>query len=236
MKDLPDTKILEFCKLKISEKQQELLSDLLAKNQEGELTIDEEKQLDELIIFSEDKTLQKAEALRIAFERGLISESPKQKTPAEEISRDVKSRDFVNSYRKYPLSFIAPTILLIIGELSNKDSYSTKIWLQRKGYNVNVVNSFSDAIEVIIDFTLGNRPTIILLDCNTFYLDIGDLDTEKGNLLQVIAQDINIPLVALVSNESDSIGLEKTFLQVKNLDSFESLIQEQLTIQLKAVV
>ena len=71
--ELPDADVLALARLQISDGLQEIFSDLLDKNGEGLLTADEKRQLDELGELCEQKTLQKAEALNIAVERGLIA-------------------------------------------------------------------------------------------------------------------------------------------------------------------
>ena len=219
MKELSDTEILELSELKISEKQQELLSDLLAKSREGELTIEEEKQLDELITISEEKTLQKAEALRIAVERGLSLRDFKQETSHKAETRsEADAGSFINSSAR-------PTILLL-DNIDNFESRTTREWLEARGYNVSRVDSLIEVIEEIIDFTLKARPKMILL--------IGDFHSEVPewlDLLSDIAQTKEIPLIAYNANEGELVGFEESILQVKNLVSFKSLIQNLLTVQ-----
>ena len=70
---MSDAEILALTKIQISSEEQERLSDLLFRNRETGLSLDEQQELDLLIEISERNMLRKSEALRIAVERGLIN-------------------------------------------------------------------------------------------------------------------------------------------------------------------
>lgn len=72
VEQLSDAEVLALADLKMSAEQQELLHDLLDKNGEGELTSAEKEQLDAMMEIYDDALLRKAQALRVAVERGLI--------------------------------------------------------------------------------------------------------------------------------------------------------------------
>lgn len=67
-----DSEVLALTELQISPAQQKLLDKFQEKNGEGTLTSAEEKQFDALMEIYEDALLKKAQALRVAVERGLI--------------------------------------------------------------------------------------------------------------------------------------------------------------------
>lgn len=69
---LSDQHILALTKLKMEPEQQARLSNLLAQNRENQLTNKETKQLDSLMQKYRQGLKQKAEALKIAVERGVI--------------------------------------------------------------------------------------------------------------------------------------------------------------------
>ena len=64
--------VIALAELKMPPKQQNVLHKLLEKNGDGQLTDTERTRLDELIEIYEETTLRKAQALRVAVERGLI--------------------------------------------------------------------------------------------------------------------------------------------------------------------
>ncbi len=68
---LPDNQILALCELQMEPKQNEELSDLLAHNREGGLNELDRVRLDDLIQIYRRGLLCKAQALKIAVERGL---------------------------------------------------------------------------------------------------------------------------------------------------------------------
>lgn len=72
LENLSDAEILVLTKMKISPEKQERLSELLYKNREIGLNSEEQEELDLIIEICELNNLKKAEALRIAVERGLI--------------------------------------------------------------------------------------------------------------------------------------------------------------------
>ena len=69
---LSDSEVLALAELKMPTEQQEILHDLLDKNGEGELTKEETEQLDAMMEIYEEATLRKAQAMRVAVERGLM--------------------------------------------------------------------------------------------------------------------------------------------------------------------
>ena len=72
VEQLADSEVLALADLKMSAEQQEILHNLLDKNGEGKLTKAEKKQLDAMMEIYDDALLRKAQALRVAVERGLI--------------------------------------------------------------------------------------------------------------------------------------------------------------------
>ncbi len=71
VEELSDEEVLKLCDLQMSRKQQKELSNLLAKNREGELDDAGRARLDELMEIYQDGMVRKAEALMIAVKRGL---------------------------------------------------------------------------------------------------------------------------------------------------------------------
>ncbi len=71
MKSLSDEQVLAICDLQMEPKQQEVFSDLLAGQQEGQLNDIEIYQLDELMQVYRRGLVHKAGALKVAVERGL---------------------------------------------------------------------------------------------------------------------------------------------------------------------
>jgi len=70
---LSDSEVLALTELQISPTQQKLMDEFQEKNGEGALTNDERRQFDALMEIYEDALLRKAQALRVAVERGLIA-------------------------------------------------------------------------------------------------------------------------------------------------------------------
>ena len=68
---LADKEVLALTELQLSDEQQTVLSDLLAKNQDGTLDAEGRRQLDALMRVYEHGLLRKAQALRVAVQRGL---------------------------------------------------------------------------------------------------------------------------------------------------------------------
>ncbi len=68
---LSDEEVVMLTELQLSVDQQASLGDLLEKNQDGMLNIEERRQLDELTRLYESGLLRKAQALRVAVQRGL---------------------------------------------------------------------------------------------------------------------------------------------------------------------
>lgn len=71
VESLPDKQVLALCDLQMESEQQETLSDLLARNQEGQLTQAEVSQLDTLMQVYRRGLVRKAKALKVAVGRGL---------------------------------------------------------------------------------------------------------------------------------------------------------------------
>lgn len=71
LESLPDEQVLALCDMQMESEQQELFSDLLARNQEGQLNDTEVSQLDELMQVYRQGLVRKARALKVAVERGL---------------------------------------------------------------------------------------------------------------------------------------------------------------------
>jgi len=68
---LSDDQVLSLCDLEMDAAQQEELSELLARNREGQLSDVEHKRLDELMQIYRRGLVRKAQALKVAVERGL---------------------------------------------------------------------------------------------------------------------------------------------------------------------
>ena len=70
---LADENVLELSDMQMTEHQQTELSDLLALNRENQLAPNDRKRLDELLQIYSQGMVRKAEALKEAVHRGLIS-------------------------------------------------------------------------------------------------------------------------------------------------------------------
>ncbi|MBM3237168.1 hypothetical protein FJZ31_12825 [Candidatus Poribacteria bacterium] len=68
---LSDDDVLALTELQLTHEQQVTLNALLTKNREGMLNVDERHQLDEMMRIYEHGLLRKAQALRVAVQRGL---------------------------------------------------------------------------------------------------------------------------------------------------------------------
>ena len=66
-----DKEALALTELQLPTEEQETLNFLLARNQDDVLTVEERQQLDALICLYEQGLLRKAQALRVAVQRGL---------------------------------------------------------------------------------------------------------------------------------------------------------------------
>jgi hypothetical protein len=73
VESLPDDKILALCDVQMDLEQQEELGDLLARNREGLLDKAGRTRLDELMHIYRRGMVRKAQALKVAVERGLRS-------------------------------------------------------------------------------------------------------------------------------------------------------------------
>lgn len=71
VESLSDDQILDLCDAQMSQKQQEELSDLLARNREGLLGNAERARLDDLMQIYRRGMVRKAQALKVAVERRL---------------------------------------------------------------------------------------------------------------------------------------------------------------------
>jgi hypothetical protein len=69
---LNDEQLLALTKAEMGNRQQAHLSDLLARNREGTITATEQQQLHDLLQIYRRGLIRKAEAVRVAVERGLI--------------------------------------------------------------------------------------------------------------------------------------------------------------------
>jgi DNA-directed RNA polymerase specialized sigma24 family protein len=72
VEELSDEEVLALTELRLTDEQQAALDDLLARNQEGTLDAEGQRQLDELMRLYEHGLLRKSQALRVAVERELI--------------------------------------------------------------------------------------------------------------------------------------------------------------------
>ncbi len=71
--DLSDDQILNLCDLQLSEPEQTQMSLLLGKQRESELQLGEVEQLDRLLQVYRREMVRKAEAWKVAVERGLVN-------------------------------------------------------------------------------------------------------------------------------------------------------------------
>lgn len=71
VESLPDDWVLALCDMQMEPEQQEALSELLDRNREGQLNHEEANQLDELMQVYRGGLVRKAQALKVAVERGL---------------------------------------------------------------------------------------------------------------------------------------------------------------------
>jgi hypothetical protein len=69
--ELPDEEVLSLTKLQLTPKQEANLSELLTRNREGTLEDKGRRELDELMRLYEHGLPRKAQALRVAVQRGL---------------------------------------------------------------------------------------------------------------------------------------------------------------------
>lgn len=71
VEELPDDQVLALSELMMSQEQQDELSELLAQQREGALDETGRYRLDELVTIYRQGMLRKAQALKVAVERGL---------------------------------------------------------------------------------------------------------------------------------------------------------------------
>ena len=71
VEELSDAEVIALAELQLTSEQQTLLSDLLAHNREGTLDTEGRHQLETLMHIYEHGLLRKAQALRVAVQRGL---------------------------------------------------------------------------------------------------------------------------------------------------------------------
>jgi hypothetical protein len=71
IESLPDDQVLFLCKLQLNPAQQNELSELLARNREASLTATDQTRLDQLLNEYRQGMVRKAQALKVAVERGL---------------------------------------------------------------------------------------------------------------------------------------------------------------------
>jgi hypothetical protein len=69
--ELPDEEVLALTELQLAPQQEATLSELLTRNREGMLDAEGRRELDELMRLYEHGLLRKAQALRVAVQRGL---------------------------------------------------------------------------------------------------------------------------------------------------------------------
>lgn len=70
---LPDHEVLAIAEMQMPARQQEELSELLARNREGQLSRQDHARLDELMQVYRQGFVRKAQALKVAVERGLMA-------------------------------------------------------------------------------------------------------------------------------------------------------------------
>jgi hypothetical protein len=71
VESLPDDQVLALCQLQMNPAQQSELSDLLARNQAGNMNATDQARLDELLNEYRRGMVRKAQALKVAVDRGL---------------------------------------------------------------------------------------------------------------------------------------------------------------------
>lgn len=71
VESLSDDQLLALCDLQLETSQNEELSELLARNREDQLSASERRRLDELMQIYRAGLVRKAQALKVAVERGL---------------------------------------------------------------------------------------------------------------------------------------------------------------------
>jgi hypothetical protein len=71
IESLPDEQVLVLCDIQMQPDQEAMLSDLLARNREGQLSQAEAQQLDALMQLYRRGLVRKARALQVAVSRGL---------------------------------------------------------------------------------------------------------------------------------------------------------------------
>jgi len=71
VESLSDAEVLALTEIHVSDEQQRALSQLLGENRDHELTSEGRRKLDELMRIYEHGLLRKAQALRVAVQRGL---------------------------------------------------------------------------------------------------------------------------------------------------------------------
>ncbi len=71
VEQLPDDQVLAMRDLQLTAEQQAALSDLLGRQREGTLTEDERRELDSLLALYRRGMVRKAQALKVAIDRGL---------------------------------------------------------------------------------------------------------------------------------------------------------------------
>lgn len=118
-------------------------------------------------------------------------------------------------------NIFAPTVLLL-DKSADGERTTTNIWLQRQGYNVNQVEYLMDVIESAIDFTLGARPSLILLNCG----QVEDVCEERLRLLQEITDSKELPVVLMASSKINFIG--DKILTIENLEALQPLMNNLL--------
>lgn len=69
--ELSDQEVLALTEILLSDEQQASMDDLLEQNREGTLSVDGQRQLEELMRLYEHGLLRKSQALRVAVQRGL---------------------------------------------------------------------------------------------------------------------------------------------------------------------
>jgi hypothetical protein len=71
LESLSDGQILALCELQLEAVQQARLSELLIRNREGHLVAESQRELDDLLTTYRRGLMRKANAWRVAFQRGL---------------------------------------------------------------------------------------------------------------------------------------------------------------------
>lgn len=105
----------------------------------------------------------------------------------------------------------APAFLLL--DVSSDQKPFAHAWLEKNGFRVCRSNTFFNAVEEIMDFTLAAQPSVVLLEST----EISELN-EAAEYLQEIF-DCEVPVFCLAVS-----GLDKDSGKIRKLGKLEELL------------